>query len=181
MNNKLFIVSGHSGSGKTSIMRSLMDNEIVSFTTREPRDGEIDGVDYNFITKRKFDDLLYRDKLIEHTEYGGNFYGISTEELENKLDKGHAFCIVDFDGMLMLENFYPNVCRIFLYTTYEQAFVNMLNRGDDPKKIADRLKTYYKELKNMVYYDYAIRNDAGQFERTKSIIESIVASEVGMF
>lgn len=162
-------------------MRSVMDNEIVSFTTREMRTDEIDGVDYNFITKEQFDDLLYRDRLVEWTEYSGNFYGISTEELENKLDKGHAFCIVDFDGMLMLENFYPNVCRIFLYTTYEQAFVNMLNRGDDPEKIADRLKTYDKELENRVYYDYVVKNNAGQFERTKSIIESIVASEVGMF
>jgi guanylate kinase len=176
--NKLILVSGHSGSGKTSIMKSLMDNEVISFTTREKRTGEREGADYKFISLQQFKQMKNENRLIEWVEYSGNFYGIDSDEFEQKINKDHAFCIVDYHGMKQFKDYYPNCCTIFLYTPYEQAFHQMKSRGDEEDKIQSRLNTYVEEIKNKVHYDYTIRNNSGKFEDTREIIRNIISSEV---
>lgn len=176
MNNKLFLVSGHSGSGKTSLMKPLMSNEVISFTTRSKRKGEIEGSDYKFITKEEFDALKKSDKLIEHVEYGGNYYGIDEDELYSKLEKGHAFCIVDNHGREQLQAIYSNTTSIFLYCDYHDTKERMLKRGDSLEDVEKRLSSYYKEMLNSVNYDYVIYNKNYLF--TKAIVGSIIASEV---
>lgn len=176
--NKLVIVSGHSGSGKTSIMRSIMDNELISFTTRRPRKDEVEGIDYHFISKDVYDHLLKENKLAEHTEYGGNHYGLTLEEVQSKTQKGTAFVIADCNGMNQLKAIYPNSISIFLYTPREQALKQMQQRGDTFESISKRISTYENEMKNKVHYDYFIRNNDGQINKTADIIRSIIESEV---
>lgn len=178
--NKLFLVSGHSGSGKTTIMRRVMDNEIISFTTRPKRKGEVEGKDYKFITLDEFWRLKQQDKLIEWVKYANNYYGVDKEEFENKISKGHAYCIVDYHGMRQLKNFYSNCVTIFIYTSYEQAIKQMRDRGDDEDKIKDRMVTYINELQNRKEYDYVIKNNKNKLNNTIEIIKNIIESEVGL-
>ncbi|MDM5298149.1 hypothetical protein QUF51_08250 [Bacillus pumilus] len=177
--NKLIVVSGPSGSGKTSLMRQIMKNEVVSFTTRKPRKDEIDGVDYKFISFEKFDEFKEKGKLIEQVEYSDNYYGIDQEEFENKMSLGNALIIVDYHGMQQIKKFYPNCVTLFLYTPYEQAHKQMINRGDTLDKVEQRLSAYHQEMKNKTYYDYVIRNNHNRFSITKEIIEKIIESETG--
>lgn len=177
--NKLILVSGPSGSGKTSLMRQIMKNEVVSFTTRSSRKGEIDGVDYKFISLEKFKELKEKSKLIEQVKYSDNYYGIDQEEFENKMSLGNAFVIVDYHGMQQIKKMYPNCVTLFLYTPYDQAYKQMVKRGDALDKVEQRLNTYHQEMKNKTYYDYVIRNNHNRFRDTKEIIEKIIVSETG--
>lgn len=176
--NKLIVVSGPSGSGKTTLMRQTMKNEVVSFTTRKPRQGEIDGVDYKFISLEKFEELKKQGKLIEQVEYSGNYYGIDQEEFENKLSIGNAFVIVDYHGMQQIKKVYPNCVTLFLYTPYDQAYNQMIQRGDTLDKIEQRLTTYHHEMKNKEHYDYVVRNNSGKFNESMKVLSSIVNAEI---
>lgn len=176
--NKLIVLSGHSGSGKTSLMRHIMKNEVVSFTTRKPRQGEVDGLDYKFISLKKFEELKEQGKLIEQVEYSGNYYGIDQEEFENKIGIGDAFVIVDYHGMQQVKKVYPNCVTLFLYTPYHKAYKQMIQRGDTIEKVQQRLKTYTQEMKNKEYYDYVIRNNSGKFDESIKVLTSIIESEV---
>lgn len=176
--NKLIVVSGHSGGGKTSLMRQIMKNEVVSFTTRKPRQGEIDGVDYKFINVEKFKELKEKGKLIEQVEYSGNYYGIDQEEFENKMSLGNAFVIVDYHGMQQIKKFYSNCVTLFLYTPYDQAYNQMIQRGDTLDKVEQRLSTYHHEMKNKEHYDYVVRNNSGKFNESMNVLSSIVFAEV---
>lgn len=176
--NKLIALSGHSGGGKTSLMRQVMSNEIVSFTTRKPRQGEIDGVDYKFISLEKFEELKEQGKLIEQVEYSGNYYGIDQEEFENKMSLGNAFVIVDYHGMQQIKKIYSNCVTVFLYTPYDQAYNQMIKRGDALDKVEQRLRSYYREIENKKYYDYVVRNNAGKFKESIKVLKSIIEAEM---
>lgn len=178
--NTLFVVTGPSGSGKTTIMRRIMDNELISFTTRPPRKREVDGRDYIFITKEEFDELLKNNRLIEYTCYVGNghYYGLTIEEFERKIKKEDAFFISDFNGMLQVKNFYPNVKTIFIYSSKKDVVLNMRNRGDSEDTIKKRLASYEEEVKNKHHYDYIIYNERGRMDMTIKLIEKIVKGEI---
>ncbi|MGM0968631.1 MAG: guanylate kinase [Bacillota bacterium] len=176
--DKLIVITGPSGSGKTSLMRQIMKNEVVSFTTRMPRQGEINGVDYKFISLEKFEELKEQGKLIEQVKYSDNYYGIDQEEFENKLSLGNAFVIVDYHGMQQIKKFYSNCVTLFLYTPYDQAYNQMIQRGDTLDKVEQRLSSYHKEMKNKEYYDYVIRNNSGKFNGSIKVLTSIIESEV---
>jgi guanylate kinase len=174
--NTLFAITAPSGSGKTSIMRSVMTNEVVSFTTRPMRDGEKEGVDYLFITPTKFGELKADGQLIEETCYSGNYYGITAEELEKKIKKGNAFVIVDHHGMEQLKRIYPNVVTIFIKTAKEDCMKNMFNRGDSLANIQKRLRTFEIEQSKRIEYDYVVTNVYGKKNETVNIISNIIYS-----
>lgn len=177
MSNILFCVSGPSGSGKTTIMRSIMDNELISFTTRKIRDGEANGKDYIFISKEEFDELYDDNMLAEYTEYGSNFYGLTIDELEEKLQFGDAFFICDNNGFVQIKEKYDNIVSIFLYADKEDCIDNMRTRGDEQLSIAQRLSTYEEEVKNKNQYDYAIKNSRGYKRQVEDIMKNIITIE----
>ena|SRR5206468_4638902 len=176
MPNTLFAISAPSGCGKTSIMRELMDNEILSFTTREKRKTETDGIDYQFISFSDFVELKDNGRLIEETNYYGNWYGITTAELSNKIRNGNAFAIVDFNGMKQLKAIYPDTVSIFIKASQEDAIRNMIDRGDSFENIKKRLVAFDEELLNRIDYDYVVTNRYGYFDETINIVHSIIAS-----
>ncbi|GFN32495.1 guanylate kinase [Paenibacillus xylaniclasticus] len=176
--NKLFLVSGVSGSGKTTIMRSVMDNELISFTTREPRVGEVNGVDYIFITKDEFSYLLKNNGLIEFTEYAGNQYGLTRKEYENKLSKGDAFVVVDIHGMRQLKKVHEKCISIYVYAEKDEVELNMRDRGDSEESIIKRLKTYDDEINNMIYYDHVVINERGRIDETIECVRDILQKEM---
>ena len=156
-----------------------MDNEIISFTTRDKRVGEVEGSDYQFITLDRFYELKRDGELIEYVEYSGNMYGITEGELKEKTGRGHAFCIVDYHGMKQMKEIYSNVSTIFLYTDYDVAKQQMIDRGDPVDKVEERLSTYDEELTHRHEYDYVIKNNNGRLHNTIEIIRHILESEIG--
>lgn len=176
--NRLFIITGPSGSGKTTIARSVMTNEIISFTTRSPRKGEIDGVDYIYITNEKFNELYDSGGLAEHTDYYGTAkYGITMEELKGKLSKGDAFVVVDVIGKEALEEIYDNTLSIFIFSPdSDVAFKRMSDRGDNEEQISRRLASYEEEIENFPLYDVLLDN-IGNLGRAVEGFRKIVGGE----
>lgn len=170
----LYVISGPSGSGKTSNIRQVMTNEVVSFTTRPPREGEVDGFDYVFTTVEEVDRLEASGELVERVSYAGNSYGISKDELYGKLAKEDAFVIVDYHGFQQVRELYDNYVSIFFSIDVEDARNRMLERGDKPDVIEGRLKTYETELKNQQYYDYVIQNEYGKQAETIQKLKDII-------
>lgn len=171
----LILVSGPSGSGKTTIMRALLDREIVSVTTRKPRKGEVDGVDYHFIDRATYNSLLGNDGLVEHSDYGGNGYGITAKEIEAKAGSGSlAYAIVDVHGMRQLRQIVPNTVTLFLWTDQASATTNLQTRGESVETVDRRLSTFDDELNHRTEYDYAIRNIQGRLFGTMRIVRAIL-------
>jgi guanylate kinase len=182
----LFVVSGPSGSGKTSVMRYLLSNELLSFTTRPMRKGEVDGVDYEFISQDTFDSKFSNGELVEYTTYVGNgySYGLTENELFSKLDKGDAFFVCDAVGGKQIYDLWKesysdkmNLVRIFLYDDKSSLSMNMRYRGDSPDAIHSRLETYNKEVETMAGYDYVVKNKRYHFDKTLKIIRKIIELE----
>lgn len=170
----LYVISGPSGSGKTSNIRQVMTNEVVSFTTRPPREGEVDGFDYIFTTVEEVDRLEASGELVERVSYAGNSYGISKDELYGKLATEDAFVIVDYHGFQQVRELYENYVSIFFSIDVEDARNRMLERGDKPDVIEGRLKTYETELKNQQHYDYVIQNEYGKQAETVQKLKDII-------
>ena len=94
----LILFTGSSGVGKGTIIKELLDRDknirlSVSNTTREPREGEVDGVHYNFLTREQFNDVLKKDGYLEHAEFCGNLYGTPKKQVEDMLNQGMMFCL----------------------------------------------------------------------------------------
>lgn len=176
---RLIMVVGNSGAGKTSIMRSLMDNEIISITTRDKRKGEKEGIDYDYISHKKFDKLLNEGKLAEHSSYSGNSYGITHDEITSKLAAGDCFAIVEHYGMLMLtaycmHNHIPYT-TIFIYNTLGEAIKCMLDRGDSLDQAVKRTARYDEETAlGRTHCQYIVYNPYGRMRGTRYIISGIV-------
>lgn len=175
--NKLFLVSGHSGSGKSSIMKSIMKNELVSVTTREKRQEEVEGKDYYFITSDEFERLKQANELIQYVTYSGNQYGVTKSEFDSKIEKGNVFVIVAYEGMLQYKSFYDDCVTILLYSDYEDTVKQLKNRGESEEFIVKRLSTYQQEVDNKIHYDYTIKNKYGKFIETKALIRKIIENE----
>lgn len=172
--NTLFVISGPSGSGKTTSIRQVMNHEVVSFTTRAPRQGEVDGFDYVFTTKEEVDRLEETGELVERVEYSGNSYGITKDEIFGKLAVDDAFVIVDYHGYQQVRALYPNCVSIFFSIDTEDARQRMLERGDKMETIEPRLKTYEMELANQVHYDHVIANEYGKQDETIKTLKAII-------
>ena len=170
----LYVMSGPSGSGKTTSIRQVMDNEVVSFTTRGRREGEIDGVDYIYTTLDEIDRLESEGLIVERVLYAGNSYGISKVELDSKLAKGDAFVVVDFHGYQQMLEIYDQVVSVFFEIDVEDARNRMVARGDREDSINSRLATYEAELSNSVHYDYVIHNEAGKQDETVEVLRQII-------
>lgn len=161
MSGKLYCITGPSGSGKTSIARELFARECMSVTTRPMRDGEVDGEDYQFITKEEFLNLQKDGQLMEVAEYDGHFYGLTAQELAKQTRLGDAFFVCTFEGFAQIREKYDNICSVFLYASEEDCYNNMLDRGDSPEKAHQRMKSYDDFIKHRGEYDYVIKNIRG--------------------
>lgn len=175
--NTLHIISGMSGAGKTETMRQLMDNELISVTTRNKRKYEQDGIDYFFITDEEYDKLFSEGKLAESLNYDNKKYGITYDELNKKLEYQDAFAIVTHQGMLQLKNNYPKCSTIFIYADYNEVERRMRLRGESEQTISSRLSTYHEEMKNAQLYDYIVKNKDGEFDKTVNIVKNILLAE----
>lgn len=176
----IFLLTAPSGAGKTTIAQNIQNrgywDECISHTTREMREGEVDGKTYYYVSKDEFKQMFDNGEFAEQVSYDGNYYGIAKSEIERVLSKGkHVLVIVEYGGYLQMKEKYPNAIGIFMYMSKEDCLANMLLRGDSLEKAMKRIETYDKEMANRLDYDYIIKNVRDKQSHTESIITSIAS------
>lgn len=169
MNSKgfLIVLSGPSGVGKNTLMNRVIPRipnlqYSVSATTRPPRSGEVDGVDYFFVSDEEFDRMIAEDEFLEWAEFVGNRYGTPRTFVEEQIQQGRTVIMdVDIQGALQIKQKMSDAVLVFLLPPTWEELRNRLNkRGKDPMEaIIKRLERSVEELKFIVDYDYFIIND----------------------
>ena len=180
----LIVLSGPSGVGKGTVRAAIFSKEeqkfvySISATTRLPRTGETDGVDYFFKTREEFEQMIQNKQLLEYAEYVGNYYGTPLEYVENTLAQGKdVFLEIDVQGAIQVRELMPDGVFIFLTPPdLNELESRIVNRGTDSDEvIAKRMKTAREELELMKYYDYSVVNDTVDHAVQK--IEAIIQTE----
>ena len=161
-------LSGPSGVGKGTVRKAIFEHPetdfkySISMTTREKREGEVDGVDYFFKTKEEFESLIEQDKFIEYAQYVGNYYGTPVEYVEQTMADGHdVFLEIEVEGAKQVREKFPEALFIFLAPpNLTQLEERLVNRGtDSPEIIRHRIDEAKRELKLMKLYDFVVIND----------------------
>lgn len=164
---KLLVISGFSGVGKGTVVRYIMDNypdyELsVSVTTRGPRNEEINGVHYHFITNEKFEDMVEKNQLLEHAGYVDNYYGTPREFVETNLEKGNNVILeIETKGAIQVKNVKPEAMMVFILPpdadTLKERLVKRGTESEDV--IKERLAKAAEETEYLDNYEYFVVND----------------------
>lgn len=179
----LVLYTGSSGVGKGTIMQELLkrDKNIrlsVSNTTRAPREGEIDGVHYNFVTREQFEKLISEDGYLEYAEYCNNYYGTPKKQVEDMLEQGYdVFLEIEVQGGLQIMEKYPDVLSIFILPPSVEVLEKRLrNRGtEDEETITKRLAEAKNEIAVKDKYRYNVVN--GELEKAVEEVLEILHKE----
>lgn len=179
----LIVLSGPSGVGKGTVCTALRkrENDIVysvSATTRTPRAGEVDGVNYFFRTKDEFKKMIKEDQLLEWAEYVDNYYGTPSAYVEEQLELGHDVLLeIEVQGALKVKERFPQGIFIFLSPPSMEELKNrIVTRGTETDdSLISRMNVAKEEIDMMEYYDYVVVND--QVECACDRIQAIVIAE----
>ncbi|MBP3961119.1 guanylate kinase [Paenibacillus lignilyticus] len=184
MNRGLLIVlSGPSGVGKGTVCSELRHKQSdliysVSATTRSPRQGEIDGINYFFKSREQFQDMIAKDALLEYAEYVGNYYGTPRDFVERTLASGKDIILeIEVQGALKVKEKFPQGVFIFLVPpSLDVLKQRITGRGTENADIIDhRMNVAVEEMNLIHYYDYAVVND--QIDAACHRIQSIIVAE----
>ena len=182
-----FVVAAPSGTGKTTVCHAVRERDplvdfSISHTTRTPRSGEVDGVDYHFVSAAEFRRLVEAGAFLEHAEYGGQNYGTSWEALRVPLEeRGHDVLLeIEVQGAAQVKERRADACFIFLLPPSMQVLEQRLRgRGTDTAEAIDRrLALADRELEAIRFFDFAVVNDDLE-ETVESVLEIIRAKREG--
>ena len=179
----LIIVSAPSGCGKSTVVRRLMELRpnlrfSVSATTRKPRDGETDGVDYFFVSREEFDRMIEADEFLEHAEYVGNCYGTPRAPVEKQFSEGFdVYLDIDVQGAMQVKAIRPETLMVFLMPpSMEELERRLVNRGTNtPEEIRARLEAAERECAQRDRFDCVVVND--EVERAVAELSQIIDSK----
>lgn len=182
-NGILLVLSGPSGSGKDTVIAELMKLgynmvQSVSMTTRAPRDGEVDGVDYIFSDTDSFTWAIENGRMLEYAKYGVNYYGTPKEPVDNFLSEGKIVILkIDVQGCENIKKIYPDALSVFITPPSMAVLERRLRRRatDSEEDILRRLNIAKDELQKIPLYDYVVIND--ELEKAVSDIETIINAE----
>lgn len=180
MSGLLFVVSAASGTGKTSLVKALLErvNNLhvsVSHTTRGQRPGELDGVHYHFTQKQDFIDLVEQGGFIEYAEVFGNYYGTAQATVKDQLAKGHDVLLeIDWQGAQQVRNLFPESKQIFILPPSQFDLRERLSsRGTDAVEVIEhRLGCAVEDMQQYVNFDYVIIND--DFNKALHDLEAVI-------
>ena len=163
---RLFVISGASGVGKSTVLAKVMTQRSdiqfsVSATTRPPRDGEVEGVSYYFVTKEQFQNMIRQDAFLEYDAHMENYYGTPKAQLEEKLQSGDVFLDIDPNGAFNVRASRPDAVLIFIAPpSLEELERRLRSRGDTgEEQIRVRLARVQWEMEQSKQYDYVVIND----------------------
>ncbi len=166
--SKLFVISGSSGVGKGTVLKEFLKRNpeyklSVSCTTRQPREGEIHGKNYFFLTKEEFKSCIERGEFLEWAEFSGNMYGTQRPYIEEKLAQGKKLILeLDTIGALNVKKIMPEATLIFILPpSFEELESRLRGRHTETEEaIQKRLQTVKSEMENSKHFDYEVVNDS---------------------
>jgi len=162
----LFVLSGPSGVGKDTLLRELLKTDLkitkcVTYTTRPPRPGEVDGVDYKFISLAEFEELKKNNAFLEWAEVGGNLYATPKDFVEKKLQEGEDVILkIDVQGAMRVKELFPEAILIFIAPpSLEVLGERMRKRGSPEEEIKRRLQIASREMEMSKNYQFVLVNN----------------------
>jgi len=167
MSGNLFIVSAPSGAGKTSMVAGLLNlnksiDLSISFTTRAPRPGETNGIDYHFVSREQFSHMKQHNDFLESAVVYGNYYGTSRSWITQEMKKGRDILLeIDWQGARQVRSEFPDCIGIFILPPSLEALEKRLHgrKQDEPAVIAKRLQAARADISHVSEFDYVIIND----------------------
>ena len=164
----LVVISGPSGVGKGTVRKALFELEghdlvySISMTTRAPREGEVDGVDYYFVTKEEFEERIRKDQLLEYAIFVGNYYGTPKDKVDEQLELGKEVVLeIEVQGALQVREKAKDGVFVFIAPPNKEAlYRRLLRRGtENPETIQKRMDKAEREFPLAHKYDYIVVND----------------------
>lgn len=184
MNKKgvLVVFSGPSGSGKGTVLGEYFKSHpeaafSVSATTRRPRPGERDGVDYHFVTRERFEEMIRTGEVLEYTQYNGNYYGSPAGPIRQELEKGRDVVLeIEVEGAMQVREKFPEALLIFVMPpSFGELQRRLAGRGtESPAEVAGRLAAARREVGLAPRYDFVLVND--QVERAARRLGEIISA-----
>lgn len=185
----MIIVSGPSGAGKGTLIEAVLPrfpllDVAVSATTRAMRPGEVDGVEYHFLSREDFERRVAAGEFLEHVTYAGNLYGTLAWEVERRLDMGHSVILeIELIGARAVRRRLPDAITVFIAPpSMEELSRRLRDRGtEDEADIAKRLEVGRIELESMTEFDHVIINQDREVaaERLADVVAQVTGTEAG--
>ena len=181
---RLVVISGFSGAGKGTVSRALVDKYgyslSVSMTTREPREGEIEGIDYFFKEEEDFLRLIDYNGFIEYARYVDHYYGTPRKFVEDRLKAGGTVILeIEVQGALKIKEQYPEAILLFITAPSAKVLKKRLTgRGTESAEIVDkRMRRAIEEAQTIPYYDFLVCNEEGRLDECMEQIHCIIEAE----
>jgi guanylate kinase len=183
--SRVFVITGPSGVGKGTLIRTLLQRipelELsVSATTREPRPGETDGVEYHFLDDPEFDGRVLAGDFVEHAGYSGRRYGTLREELDRRLERGAPVVLeIEVQGARQVRETMPAAVQVFIAPPSEEALrTRLVGRGTDPpEQVEARMRTAREELRAQAEFPHVVVND--RLDDAVAALEALVRGSLG--
>ena len=182
MKGILIVVSGFAGAGKGTIMNKLISEYpdyalSVSATSRTPRPGEQEGINYFFKTRDEFEDMIVKDEFLEYAEYVGNYYGTPKAFVDQKLEEGKNVLLeIEIQGAMQIKGKYPEALLVFVMPPSAEELKNRLTkRGTETAEVIEkRMKRAVSESEGIENYDYIVIND--DVDKCTALLHNIIQS-----
>jgi guanylate kinase len=184
-NPLLIIISGPSGVGKDAVVGRMKERGypfhfVITATTRPPRQGEQDGVDYFFLSEKEFVDLIHRGELLEHALVYGEYKGIPKQQVRQALASGRDVVMrLDVQGAATVRSLVPDAILVFLIPGSEEELLQRLRgrKTENAAELQRRVTTMREELKCIPEFDYVVVNRDGQLDRAVEAVAAIMHAE----
>lgn len=181
----MIVISGPSGVGKDSVLRAMKNSElpihhVVTVNTRAPRPDEQEGVDYFFVSREKFEDMIDHKELIEYSHVYDDYKGVPKSQIQDALDSGKDVVLrLDVQGAEKIKKIYPQAISIFLLPSNQDDWYKRLGgrRLGNEKDLDKRILTVKDELVKAREFDYLVVNEQNKLTQTVQMIEAIITAE----
>ncbi len=163
----LIVVSGFSGAGKGTIVKKIIEENdnyalSISMTTREPREGEVEGVSYFFVSKERFEEAISNGELVEYANYVGNYYGTPKKNVEDMLEQGKDVILeIEMQGAMQVKTRFPDAVLVFVTPpNADELKRRLMSRGTESEEVVNKsMRRAYEESAFVDRYDYLLVND----------------------
>ena len=184
-NPLMIVISGPSGVGKDSVLRAMKNSDlnihhVVTVNTRNPRPDEKEGVDYFFVAREKFEQMIDDDEFIEYSRVYEDYKGVPKAQIRNALDTGKDVVLrLDVQGAEKIKKIYPEAILIFLLPSNQEDWYKRLGgrRLSHEKDLDTRILTVKEELIKARDFDYLVVNEQNKLSKTVELIEAIITAE----